>query len=76
MPKIKKKNKIKQCTKIFIYRDLKLKGKSMKGKLPYAMDIVQAVPFYSRILRAYVSCFESKSWIGIKKEMKGSLSVT
>ena len=24
MPKIKKKNKIEQCTKIFIYRDLKL----------------------------------------------------
>ena len=24
---------------------LKLKGESMKGKLPYAMDIVQAVPF-------------------------------
>ena len=23
MPKIKKKNKIEQCTKIFIYRDLK-----------------------------------------------------
>ena len=24
MPKIQKKNKIEQCTKIFIYRDLKI----------------------------------------------------
>ena len=26
MPKIQKKNKIEQCTKIFIYRDLKQDG--------------------------------------------------
>ena len=30
MPKIKKKNKIEQCTKIVIYRDLKVKESACK----------------------------------------------